>query len=314
MEIGKKIIGENFLLDSGLMKTYLKEAAESNGAVFKFNSIVRDVIKSDGFVKGVKTNKKNYKSNITVGADGSTSVIALKAGFDLTGFKAVPSIKIKFKNCKDLVRDCAYFYLGRDVGIGYIWLYPRSETEANVGIGSINNPTNMGDVLKNFIKNIPELEGAKVVNKGSDTVPYSGLLPKFTGNGVLLIGDSAGQVSNLIGGGLNTTLNGGNMSSEVITSAIESQDYSEKYLKRYEKNYRKGTVGVRVQNTAKYLSTIIKFSEKTDLFSYIDEILEGVGPDLINRIVGGRFSKTMLLRALLSHPLLILRIFKNYYF
>lgn len=313
MEIPEKIIKENYLLDSALLKTHLKEIAESNGAVFKFKNKVINVIKSDGFITGVNTINKCYRSNITVGADGSTSIVAQKGGFDLTDFKATPSVRFKFKNCKGLDPECAYFYLGRNIGLGYLWLYPRSETEANVGIASINSK-NMIIVLKNFIRNKPELKGAKIIDKSGDTGPYGGLLPGFAANGVLLVGNSAGQVSNLTGGGVGTTLIGAKMASEIIIKSIKLQNYSEVYLKKYEENYRKSDVGMRVQNTAKYLSKIIKFSEKTDLFIYIDEILKGVDPDFINKIVGGRISKIMLLKTLLSHPLLILRIFKNYYF
>jgi flavin-dependent dehydrogenase len=313
MEVPEKIIGKNYLVDSALLKTHLKESAESNGSVFKFKSNVTDVIKSDGFIAGVKTTNNSYKSNITVGADGATSIVARKGGFDLTNFKGRPSVRFKLKNCKGLDSDCVYFYIGRSIDLGQLWLFPRSETEANVGIGS-NNSRNMMVVLKNFIKNQPEFKGAKIVNKGADIVPYSGLLPKFIGNGVLLVGDSAGQVNNLIGGGVHATLVGAKMASETMIRAIELQNFSEAHLKMYEENYRKSDAGIQIQNTAEYLSKIIKFSEKTDLFSYTDEILKNVGPDIISAVVGGRFSNIMLLKTLLSHPLLILRIIKNYYF
>jgi len=312
MNVPEKIIGENYLLDSALLKTYLKEIAESNGSSFRFKSNVTDVIKSDGFINGVKTEKKSYSSNITVGADGSMSIISRKSGFDFNNLKASPSVRFKFNNCKGLNSDCVYFYVGRNVGLGYLWLYPRNEKEANVGIGSANKK-NILDVLTNFIKNKPELKGAKIVDRKGDTVPYSGLLPKFVGNGVLLVGDSAGQVSNLVGGGVNTTLIGAKIASETIIRAIELQNYSEAHFKMYEENYRKSDAGVMVQNTANYLSKVIEFSKKTDLFDYIDEILENIGPDVVNDFVGGRLSKTMLIKTLLSHPFLVLRIIKDYY-
>ncbi len=312
MEVPGKIIGENYLLDSDLLKVRLKEIAESNGVSFRFNSNVRNVIKSDGCITGVKTLKSSYPSNITVGADGSTSIVSRKSGFDFNSLKASPSVRFKFDNCKGLDTDCAYFYIGRNIGLGYLWLYPRNEKEANVGIGSADKK-NILDVLTNFIKNKPELKGAKIVDRKGDTVPYSGLLPKFVGNGVLLVGDSAGQVSSLVGGGVNTTLIGAKMASETIVRAVELQNYSEARLKEYEENYRKSDAGVMIQNTAKYLSKVIEFSKKTDLFDYIDEILEKIGPDVANDFVGGKLSKTMLLKTLLSHPILILRIIKDYY-
>jgi len=305
MEIPENVMKENYLLDSSLLKEYLKEIAESNRTTFKFKSNVVNVTKSDIFITGVKTVKENYKSNITVGSDGSRSIIAQKGGFDLNNFKDLPAVRFKLKNCKGLDSDCVYFYLGRNIGLGYLWLYPRSRTEANVGIGSINSK-DMISILTNFIKNKPELRQARIVDKNGDTIPYSGLLPNFVGNGALLIGDAAGQVSNLVGGGVETTMVGAKMASQAITKSIKLQNYSAEHLKMYEDNYRNSYAGINVQKTAKYLSKIIELSKKTDLFVYIEEILESIEPDFINEIVGGNFSKIMLIKELLKHPLLIM--------
>lgn len=317
MEIGKKIIGEHYLLKSDLMKELLKESAESNGAAFKPNTEVIDVIRSNGSIVGVKTRQNSCKCNITVGADGSNSTIARKSGLYVSGFKTVPSMRIKLKNCKDLDPKCAYFYLSRDIGLGYLWLYPRGETEANVGIGSITS-RNMIAVLNNFIKKRAELKTAKVVMRGAGTVPYSGLLPRFTGDGVLLVGDSAGQVSNLVGGGMATTFRAAEISVETIIHAIESCEYSEEILGTYEKGYRDSPYGLCVQNTARYLSTIIDFSEKEDLFAFLDKVLEYMRPDMLYKVVKGeQFANVMLLRMLLGRPrvlLLILKMIKSHDF
>jgi len=289
MEINRRGKDEGLLLDSSLLKKYLKETAESNGAVFKFKVNVTNVIKSRGFVAGVRTGGKIYDSNITVGADGSMSIIARKAGFDLSGFKALPSFRFKFKKCKDLDTNCTYFYLGRDIGLGYMWLYPRSETEANVGIGSINSK-NMLAIFNRFIKSRHELRGAKITDKNGDNIPYSGLLPRFS------------------------TLLGAKMASETILNAVRQGDYSEATLEMYEDKYRKNDNARQIQKTAGYLSKIIRFSKKTDVFDYVDEILQTIDADFIDKIISGKFSKTKLMKTLLKNPTLILRIFKDYYF
>jgi len=194
--------------------------------------------------------------------------------------------------------------LGRNIGLGYLWLYPRSGTEANVGVGSIDSK-DVVSILTNFIKNKPELRHAKIVDKNGDTIPYSGLLPNFVDNGALLIGDAAGQVSNLVGGGVETTLVGAKMASQTITESVKLQNYSAEHLKIYEDNYRNSYAGINVQKTAKYLSKIIELSKKKDLFVYIEEILEDIEPDFINEIVGGNFPKVMFIKELLKHPLLL---------
>lgn len=309
MEVPGKVTGETYLLDSDLLKKYLKEGAESNGAVFEFGTHVTDVTKTGGFISGLRTPDRTFESDVTVGSDGSTSIVAKKAGFDVTGFKGSPTVKYKLNNCKGLDPETAYFFLSEKIGLGYLWLYPRSETEANVGIGSFK-PNAMVSILGNFIRKKPELQGAKIYYRGGDIVPCSGLLPKFTGNGILLVGDAAGQVSNLIGGGVSTTLDGAKMASETMLRAVESRDFSEAFLRKYEENYRNSDVGKHVQRTAKDLSTIIKFSEKKNIFNLLDMIVQHGDPEIVYAFVGGDYSKTTLVKAALRHPLLTLSILK----
>lgn len=314
MEIPGKVTGDSYLLNSDLLKKYLKECAESNGTAFKFNSRVTDVIKPNGRIEGVRTVNEEYKSNVTVGADGSNSVIAEKAGIDLTNRKGSPTMKVKLKNCTINDTECARFLLREDFNLGYMWDYPRSKTEANIGIGSFR-PEKMSASMKStilsYIKNKKEFAGANIWYEKGDIVPCSGLPPRVSGNGWVVIGDAAGEVSNIVGGGVSTTLYGAKMASDAIKEAFKMQDFSEKTLGKYEKNYRNSDVGKSVQSTAKILKTIIQFSEKRNIYNYIDEALKKVSPEIITEFVGGGFSMSMLPKLLPAAPL-VLRIVKDY--
>lgn len=316
MEIPEKITGENYLLNSDLLKKYLKECAESNGTTFKFNSPVNDVIAMNGTVEGVRTKDEEYRSKVVVGADGANSIIAEKVGIDLTNRRGSLSMKVKLKNCKGLDPECARFFLRRDFNLGYMWDYPRSETEANVGIGSLRPEkmmASMNSIVVDYIKSRKEYEGAKVWYKKGDIVPCQGLLPEISGNRWLLIGDAAGEVSNLVGGGVSTTLDGAKMASDAIKEAFNLQDFSKKTLGKYEQNYRNSDVGKKVQSTAKFLKMIIRLSEKRDVYDYLNEIMRKVPPEIITQIVGGEFSIYMMPK-LLSAAQIVLRIVKDYYF
>lgn len=314
MEIPGKVTGDNYLLNSDLLKKYLKECAESNGTTFKFNSRVTDVIKPNGTIEGVRTNDKEYRAKVIVGADGANSIIAERVGIDLTNRKGSPSMKVKLKNLKRLDTECARFYLREDFDLGYMWDYPRSETEANVGIGSLRPDrmsTNMGSIISEYIKSQSKFDGANIWYKKGDIVPCSGLPPKISGRGWVVIGDAAGEVSNLVGGGVSTTLDGVQMADDAIKEAFRLQDFSEKTLGKYEQNYRNSDVGKKVQSTAKILDAIIRFSEKRNIYDYLDEALEKVPPEVINEFVGGGLSISMLPKLLPATPL-VLRIAKDY--
>lgn len=316
MEIPENITGETYLLNSDLLKKYLKECAESNGTTFKFNSIVTDVVKIKDNIEGVKTRDKEYRSKVIVGADGATSVVAKKIGIDLTNRRGSPSMKVKLKNCRGLDPECARFFLRRDFDLGYMWDYPRSETEANVGIGSLRPEkmsASMNSIILDYIRSRKEYDKAKIWYKKGDIVPCQGLLPEISGDRWLVIGDAAGEVSNLVGGGVSTTLDGAKMASDAIKEAFDLQDFSKKILGKYEQNYRDSDVGKKVQSTAGFLKKIIRFSEKRNIYDYLDEIMKKVPPEIISRIVGGEFSISMAPKLLSATPV-VLRILKDYYF
>ncbi len=312
IDLPEKTTGDAYLLDENKFQTYLKDVAESNGAEFRFAERAESVIKRDGFVTGVRTAKASYDTPVTVGADGARSIVASTAQFPLEGFKAMPSFRFKLENCKGLDANCAHFYLSRKIGLGYLWLYPRSETECNVGIGS-PFPNQMGLFLRKFVEEKAEFSSAKIIDRNGDRIPYTGLLPRFVDNGVVLVGNSAGQVSNLLGGGVEPTLTGATMASPVVMAALESQDYSAHQLASYEKGYRSSSTGKKVQATAKYLSKIIKFSQKRDVFSYLDDIFSIVDADKITKTVYGDFSVLFVLSLMVKHPGFVLRLLKDYY-
>jgi Dehydrogenases (flavoproteins) len=312
IEIPEKTTGEAYLLDENKFQTYLKNAAESSGAEFRFAERVDSVIKKDGFVMGIRTAKATYNAPITIGADGARSRVASTAQFPLSCFKTMPSFRFKLKDCRGLEPNCAHFYLSRRIGLGYLWLYPRNERECNVGIGS-PFPNQMGSILREFIDTKPELSIAKIIDRNGDRIPYTGLLPRFVGNGVVLVGNSAGQVSNLLGGGVETTLTGAVLASNAVMSALESQDYSVDKLASYEREYRSSPVGKKVQSSAKHLSSIIKLSEKRDVFDYLNEIFSFVDTDKITKTVYGEFSIFFMLSLMVKHPRFVFKLLRDYY-
>jgi len=317
-EIPGKVTGKAYLLNSDLMKAYLKELAESNSVIFKFNSQVTDVIKTNGTIEGIRTSKGDeYRGQVVVAADGANSIVAAKAGMYLTKPSGSPSMKVKLRNCKIVDTDVARFILSKKFDLGYEWDYPRSETEANVGIGSFRPdrmPTNMGNIISEYIKSQPKFDGANVWYKKGDIVPCSGLPSKLSGDHILFIGDSAGQVFNLIGGGVSSTLDGAHMASNAIIEAYELQDFSASILGKYEEKYRKSETGRKIQSTAKTLDAIIRFSESRNIHGYIEEALQKLSPDVINEFVGSGLTLSLLpkLPKLLPALPLVLRIVKDY--
>ena len=74
------------------------------------------------------------------------------------------------------------------------------------------------DIAK-FVDRIDDrfgLSGKRVLEKRGGMIPINGLLPRFYGDRVLLVGDAAGMVSPLTAGGIHRTYRFGRLAADAI--------------------------------------------------------------------------------------------------
>ncbi len=163
----------------------------------------------------IKTDKRLLKTKIIVGADGVNSLVrrktigpispknlALTYGYIATGTENEAST-IKFT---------------AEIP-GYIWILPRSN-HSSIGIGSeLQYGSNLKSILTNFTRHYcPQI---------AVTSTFAALLPSVTepeffnlpnsGNNWILIGDAAGHVDPLTGGGILYALWSGKLAAQAIT-------------------------------------------------------------------------------------------------
>lgn len=177
--------------------------------------------------------------------------------------------------------DIALFFGSAAPG-GYVWIFPKGDDVANVGIGVLKSQTDKTaqEHLEEFIAKCPETQNAQAVeiNVGGD--PVDGVMSDRVGDNILVVGDAAGFVNPLTGGGINSALESGVYAGIVAAQAIEDGKYNKHNLKEYvkltdkhiAKNYKK-------YNTAKeYLLSLSdeELDEIADAFK--DEEFTEVNP------------------------------------
>ncbi|MFX1579195.1 MAG: NAD(P)/FAD-dependent oxidoreductase, partial [Promethearchaeota archaeon] len=245
--VDRSLLGNSYLLDEDLCQGLMRDRALADGAEFRYKSRVGSVIKERNSVVGVKYNQtEEERASLTVGADGSFSRVSATAGFTHPKWLLSYGYRFKLTDCKGIDPDVAYFFVGKDVGLGYLWLYPRSESEINLGIGRVpSSKANwqalppMQDVLRKYMKTHPETQNAKIASVNGGVVPCAGIIPKFTDAGVALCGNSAGQVSSIVGGGVTTCFHAGQVLAKHAKRMVDSEDFSKNSVEQYEKEYRK---------------------------------------------------------------------------
>jgi len=182
----------------------------------------------------------DVECEIAVGADGPTSVVA----------RALGSVHRKFIKCVqvetslNLRPGLASIWLGRDVAPGFFAWGVNTGEFSRVGLGCTNgNPL---VYLRRLLKRLG------IAGKVSSFC--TGLIPEFfvqsPGKGrVLLVGDAAGQVKPLTGGGVYLGLSCSKIAAESIVRAQDEgmlervgEIYSTEVRKRVEREVKIGSI------------------------------------------------------------------------
>lgn len=238
-----------YVVDRRVFDKEMLVGAAIEGADIQLNTRVTDIkIEKETGVKvkaSIKGKEYTETASIVVGADGLYSIVARDAGLaepieaiDLdtsVGYEMV-GVEIDEPTMLDL-------YMGNEVAPrGYIWVFPKGEHCANVGIGvGVGfGKKSVKDYLDDFIYKSPEgkrrFSNAKIVEERIGAIPVSGSLERLATDRVLLVGDAARQVNPLTGGGIAYGMEAGKMISDTLVEAFEAKDFTEKFLRnRYEK-------------------------------------------------------------------------------
>lgn len=318
--VGEGLLGNSYLLDEDKCQELMRDRALSDGAEFHYRTRVQSVIHEKDQVVGVKHNGSNEeRASITVGADGAFSRVSETAGFTHPKWLLSYGIRWKLADCKGVDSDTAFFYVGKDVSLGYMWLYPRSETEVNLGIGRVPSSRNkweklppMLDVLMKYKKRFPELRDSKIVAQNGGVVPCAGIIPRFTDAGVSLCGNAAGQVSSIVGGGVTTCFHAGTMLAKHAKRAVDEDDFSRASMRKYEKEYRRSKLASNIQNTGKGMWAVSRYSVYNDPLETAEVVLEELDAKTLNSLIQGQAGVSDIMTLLTNFLPMVLRIGKGY--
>jgi digeranylgeranylglycerophospholipid reductase len=199
---------------------------------------------------------------IIIGADGVESKVGQWAGINT-------SLKLnEIESCVqylmadiDIEPEYCHFYLGNKVAPGgYVWIFPKGEREANVGIGVLASRARRTakEYLDEFVKRtFPQGSIVEIVVGG---VPVKGPIERAVSDNVMLVGDAARHTDPITGGGILNAMKAGIYAGEVAAIAIERKDYSSKTLALYDEKW-KATIGKTIGRNLLIKEKFVKFSD-----------------------------------------------------
>lgn len=281
-------IAEGLILDRKVFDKELASEAAKSGTDIMVKTPVKDLIIKDHKVYGVVAKHLGetieVKADVVIAADGIESNMAR-----IAGLKTIQSPQ-QICSCAQyemvgLDTDPNYleFYFGENVAPkGYVWIFPKGDGVANVGVG-IRSPDKTP--LYYLDKFVSKLDATPVeLNIGG--VPVAGPIEKTYTDGFLVVGDAAGHVDPVTGGGIHPTITCARIAGEVAAESVKNEDSSSKYLKTYEKIW-KNEVGKGLSQSAKYRKMADKLSDN-DMNS-LAEFIENQDIESISKIAALKF-------------------------
>ena len=105
------------------------------------------------------------------------------------------------------------------------------------------------------------------------------MIKKLVSNNLIIVGDAAGHVNPLTGGGIITAMEAGLFAGEVAAAAVKEGDYSEDRLKEYQKKCEE-EIGKSFDKYLKTKEYLLSLSDGE--LDSIAEAFQGVEFDSIN--------------------------------
>ena len=236
---------------------YAKKAEEA-GAQLYTGVMVKDLVKKDGKIIGIKTSDGDeLLSSCVVACDGVNSILAQKAGLIdewkagevAMGVKevlALPASKIedRFNLEKGEGTTVEIFGSVTRGMLGYVFLYTNKES-LSLGLGvklselqkKCVKPYELLDQVKQhpFVRRL--IAGSRPLEYSAHLIPEGGFrsMPPLYADGFLVAGDAAQMVNAAFREGSNLAMTSGRLAAETVLSAKKKGDFSASTLALYKR-------------------------------------------------------------------------------
>jgi digeranylgeranylglycerophospholipid reductase len=235
-----------YILDRRIFDYDLVRIASEKGVEVVTKAYVFDILQNNGAAQGVRLQHlgqtHEVAAAVVIGADGVESRVGRWAGLRT-------NIKMRdMESCMQLTlsnikvdRRYIYFYFGKNIAPGgYLWVFPKGDTSANVGIGISGEFSRFKSAQKYLMEFVTRtFPGAAILYTVVGGVPCAATLKQITRDGLMLVGDAARQVNPMSGGGIITAMLAGKIAGCIAASAVSDGDVSDKRLSAYARAWHK---------------------------------------------------------------------------
>lgn len=297
---------EGWVVERKMFDKHLAALAAKAGAKIFAKTEAKNFRRENGAVKATLESEgetAEIEAKIVIAADGVESVVAREMGvnttnklidicsgaqFEMAGVKLANPNMIEF------------FFDVEGAPGGYLWIFPKGDGVANVGIG-VRKPWAKKpaiEYLRDFVAKRADLKDASIIEVNSGGVPVGGFLKDSVADNLMIVGDAAHQVNPIHGGGIPEAYMAGRIAADVAAEAVKASDFSKKFLKKYDDIWEEQR-GSKLKRILRLREVMESMTE--DDLNWLAEYLQG--EDLVDLSRSSGF--TRLAKVLMKKPKLI---------
>lgn len=261
------------VVDRHLFDKFLAEQASKGGSEIRLGSRVKAVKYNGGrWILNVERHK-TLRAKILIDAEGASPRI-----LEMTGLKPIKRGSLLRGLNVDLTGievdpDYVEVHFDRNIAPGFFaWVIPLDDESARIGLAckSFSPYKQLLKFVKKRFRMDFDRDGLRALKMRSGLIITCGPIKKTYGRGLLIVGDSAGQVKPITGGGVILGGICASIAGRVASEAIENDTFGEDFLKSYEVEWRAKLGGeIRVALLTRWLLNRLPDKALDKIFSFI---------------------------------------------
>src|ERR1041385_527616 len=288
-------------------------AAEAGSEIMVRSNVINVALNSENRISGLKASTPkgdmDIGSRLVIDASGFNSSIARRLGL-VSEWKRY-GIGAEYEcYCENVDRETWVLMVGQKYSdAGYAWVFPLSENRVRIGVG-VGRPESNTDPLQKLnsiidkkLKPLDKMGKIQPIELHYGFIPNEGLRTSTVSDGLMLVGDSAGQANPLVLEGIRYAIEFGMLAGEIGAKSL-AQNSNKESLLEYERIW-KSRVKSKINSALKVQSRWIGLSDED--WDREIEILRDLSSEEFLDFIKAEFTARKMARLALNHPTLMAR-------
>ena len=303
-------VSKSCVLDIRGMYQHLAFLAAKEGVQLMVKSNVIDVIRDGDRVVGVKANtpkgRLTVRSTLVIDASGFSTSVGRKAG--VAGQWKRYGVGAEYEcYCDDIDSTTWVLMVGQKYSdAGYAWSFPLSTNRVRIGVG-IGRPESdaepldkLHEIIEKRFKPLDALRDGKIqpIELHYGFIPNEGVRRNSIADGLVMVGDSAGQSNPLVLEGIRYAIDFGRLAGKVGADSL-SENSDKESLLEYERSW-KSKVESKIHSALKVQMRWLGLTDEE--WDKEIEILRDMTVHEFLDFIKADFTKVNMMKLALHHP------------